>query len=561
MAYTGAQEFQELGRPRRSDGAEPAPAWAPVSWPIIELAEQSYVTAVIHRVTHHEAQALALVMPHGMTWTEADFELLARRAAGVRKSLVIVSSDRALRARAHTVGLKTVASLNHKLARGGWSHPPQSAGYGYPAGAINATGAIERTRWPVATRRRREQLTAGSPPPPPLTTGRPPHRALVVVTRAMILIFAMLSGLIVLGLGLAALPSGSITLRPATQTVETTFEVVARSGVELDPRTAVIPARQVEVVLESKAEATPTGVRTEADQRASGFVQFLNRRSESIPIPFGALVETSGGTRVRFRTTQAAVLPAGVGVTLRVPIIAVEAGAHGNVPANTINALEPALALVAGVVNDTPTTGGTTRESAIVTEEDRQRLQRDLRAQLETEVVAALRAQLAQGERLALESLDFQVLSERWDRDPGRPDYAGLTLRLLARGLGYQPDLAGAVAPEALEKQAPSGFRLLSNHTGYVVADQERVSREAGAPSLRLWVRAWGTAVANIDRQAVRHNVRGLTPQTAIQTLSSTLSLAEPAWASVGPPWLAERWNRLPWLPLRIDVVVLGEGQ
>ena len=74
-------------------------------------------------------------------------------------------------------------------------------------------------------------------------------------------------------------------------------------------------------------------------------------------------------------------------------------------------------------------------------------------------------------------------------------------------------------------------------------------------------IAAKGRAEAIVDRSAVRDAVRGLAPSSAVQALGQHFALAEPATVSLGPEWVAEHWGRLPWLPIRTDVVVVGEGR
>ena len=501
---------------------------------VAEIDSGVGVVEAVRRVVYADTPRVILTLAEPCRWHEADLELLARRAAGVGRGVAVVSPEGRVRKTARAVGLAAFATRAE--AERGWAGP---------------------VAWPRGTRRRLDTLKQ-PPPPPPLAVPAPAGRGAGRLLRLGVGLLTLTALLGVLGLGAAALPAGVITLRPETRTVTATFEVQARAGAALDPERGVIPARTVDITVEGHGEATPTGSQVEADGRAAGAVQFINRRAEPAPIPYGALVETSGGTRTRFRTTQPAILRGEVGATVSVPVVAVEPGPGGNVPAYAINTLEPALAFFMGVVNDAPTVGGSTRETAVVTEADRETLRQDLAARLAQEATAGLRAQLAAGERLARESVQVTVLSERWDADRARPDYAGLTLRLRARGLGYDPTEAAALAIAALDRAAPADFRLLSETTSFAPTDSERVVGENGQTVVWFGVASQGQARARVDPAAVRHAVRGMTPADASQTVGALTHLAEPAWVTLnGPDWLARRWGRLPWLPLRIDVVVL----
>ncbi|MCW5849721.1 MAG: baseplate J/gp47 family protein [Anaerolineae bacterium] len=492
------------------------------------------VVEAVRQVVYADTSVVILTLAEPCAWHEADLELLARRAAGVNRAVALITSNGRLRKMAQTVGL----AVFHTQAE------PER-------GAAKAVG------WPRQTRRRLDTLKR-PPNPPDLTVPWPITRRQRQLARLGVGSLTLFALLALLGLGVAAAPSSVITLRPETRTIATSFEAQARAGASLDAERGIIPARSLDITVETHGEATPSGVQIEADGRATGTVQFINRRAEQAPIPYGALVETSGGTRVRFRTTQPAVVRGEVGATVSVPIVAVEPGPGGNVPSYAINALEPALAFFMGVVNDGPTAGGSMRQQAVVTDTDREMLRQDLEARLSQEATAGLRAQLAAGERLARESVQVAVVGERWDSDRARPDYAGLTLRLRARGLGYDPQQADALAKVALNRAAPSDFRLLSETTSFTTTESERVVWEGDQPIVWVGVRGQGQARARVDRQAVQHAVRGMTPADASRAVGALTHLAEPAWVTLnGPAWVTQRWGRLPWLPLRIDVVVL----
>jgi hypothetical protein len=74
-------------------------------------------------------------------------------------------------------------------------------------------------------------------------------------------------------------------------------------------------------------------------------------------------------------------------------------------------------------------------------------------------------------------------------------------------------------------------------------------------------VRATASAplVVDVDRGAVRSTVAGLTVDEAEQALAQSFALDSPPAVEVQPDWI-KRWawlDRVPWLPFRIQVVVL----
>ena len=98
-------------------------------------------------------------------------------------------------------------------------------------------------------------------------------------------------------------------------------------------------------------------------RRASGTVTFSRSTpaTSDIIIPRGTRVATADGSVV-FKTTEAVVLTAG-STSVDAPIEAVEAGANGNVVANTITKIVDPISGIESVNNENPTSGGRDAET------------------------------------------------------------------------------------------------------------------------------------------------------------------------------------------------------
>ncbi len=510
--------------------ARPAPLAS-----VIELAPQESAVEGAAHLARVEGPRVLLVAPVGSVWSEADFELIARRAAGLGRAVGIVSRDGHVRARARAAGLQAYGSVRAAQRR------------------LAETG----TAMPSATRRRQALLQGYAPPPLDLRRQMAQRSPLAVALVAVSLLAATV-GLALLAV--ATLPSGKVTLRPGRVDVASQAQVVARPGAKLDTAAQVIPARELEESLSLSGGAVTSGIRSEPGGKATGSVVFINKQAEPVTLPAGTPIETSGGTLMRFVTTETAVLPRGVGSSVRVAVEAAEPGPAGNVAAYTLNALQPSQALMAAVVNDMPMSGGTLRQEEYVTDQDVADMRASLEARLRGAAVGALRAQLGAGERLVADSLDVAVTNERLEVEPVQRTSASLTMTIRARALAYDPAAADALARQALEQRLPPGFRLLAGYD-FTTAPDERVINDQAGPAVEFDIVTRGRAEAIVDRAAVRDAVRGLTPAAAVHTLGQQIALAEPATVSVGPDWVAEHWGRLPWLPIRTDVVVVGVGQ
>lgn len=509
---------------------------------VLELHPAETVGDAVRRM-RGAAGTIVLIVPKGARWSEADFEWLARRTAEADKRLAVVSGDGAVRAAAQAAGLPVYRRAPAALG-GGWRH----AVVGWPRRAVQR-GEDLRRRPPL--------------PRPALRRPARPNLAL----RLLVLLLTVAAGAGLGLLALSALPTGLVLVRPAQQAIDSVLTVTVVSGAVADATMGVAQGRGLEATAEARTEVSASDERQLAAERAAGSVQLLNRRSEAVTVPVGAVVETTSGTRVRFRILEKVTLPGEVGATARAPVMALEEGEAGNVPPYAINAIEPAWASSVAVVNERATEGGATRVSPQVTDEDRAEARAALEERLTDEAMATLRAQLAPSEMLAPDTIRSAIVSERFDLEPARRATGTLTMRLRMTGLGYDPQHIEAVAAHLVEGRVPDGWRLLPNQTRLALSDSPGQVAADGR-RLTLQVAARARFEARVDRNAVRNAVRGLSAQEAIAAAARLGPLAEPPLVGIEASWLAPLWQRLPWLPrrlpwlpARIDVVVLENGQ
>ncbi len=509
---------------------------------VLELHPAETVGDAVRRM-RGAAGTIVLIVPRGARWSEANFEWLARRTAEADKRLAVVSTDGAVRAAARAAGLPAYRRAPAALG-GGWRH----AVAGWPSRAVQRGEDLRRR------------------PPLPRPALRRPSRPNLAL-RLLVLALTTVAGAALVLLALSALPTGLVLVRPARQAIDTVLTVTVMSGAVAEDAVGVARGRGLEAIAEARTDLSAGDEGQLTDERATGSVQLLNRRSEAITIPAGAVVETTAGARVRFRTTEKVTLPGEVGATARATIVALDAGEVSNVSAYAINAIEPAWASSVAVVNDRPTEGGATRAPREVTDEDRATARAALEERLTDEALAGLRAQLAPGEILDPATLRTSLVSERFDLEPTRRARGTLMMRLRATGLGYDPQRVEAVAARLVERRVPDGWRLLSDQTRLAVGDQPSQVAADGR-QITLPVAARAQVEALVDRNAVRDAVRGLGTQEAAVAAAHVGPLAEPPLVGIETAWLSPVWQRLPWLPrrlpwlpARIDVIVLENGR
>ena len=149
------------------------------------------------------------------------------------------------------------------------------------------------------------------------------------------LLFFSLAVLAVLVLLLLFVPSATLELKPATQLQSLAISASANPKIAAVNLTGSLPARLTFVVLERNKTATVTGSLVIPSTPAAGMVRFSNLTTAVAGVPAGTVVLTTGSPPARFATTMDAVVPAGAGKTLDLPVQALDPGSGGNLPAGT----------------------------------------------------------------------------------------------------------------------------------------------------------------------------------------------------------------------------------
>jgi hypothetical protein len=454
-----------------------------------------------------------------------DLVLLQRHAAQLGAQLALVTSDPVVAEQARELDLPVFASVEASRT-GRWAR----LGRKRPASP------------PPRPRLDRSKLRAQ---PSPLALNFPPWAG----ATARGGVFALgLAGLIVLAVALA--PSATVTVLPASESIQVEVPLVADEALEAVDGTT-IPARTVRVELEASGTTATTGLREVPSQPALGTVIFTSLDGTLTLVPAGTGVRTTTGAPARFRTVQDVSLIPAVGATAQAAIEAIDLGPAGNVSAGLINAIDGPLGLQLAVINPGPTVGGALTQQPAVTAADRERLLAELRSQLEGQAVAALESQLAPGEFLTGGSVALaQTVAQTFDYAVGEAvPILPLTLRLAYTGLAVDDNDARLAAQGVLAASLPEGADLRAGSEQFERLPGTLTDAEGRA---HLTVRATGVAVPQIDEALLRELVKGQPLPLSQLRLANALPLSALPSIQIEPDW----YPRLPWLAFRIDVVV-----
>jgi len=499
---------------------------------VVYLDPDDTFAVIRERLRAAEGDRIVLVVPKECPGLDSlvDLKLLARQIAALDKEVALVSTRRELRELARSLGFRTFSSTAW-ARRAKW--PSRKKGLQPAAGTSLTRGSLAHSI------------------PPPTASGAVGVGGMVVLAAAFVGMLAFMGLLVVV-----FVPTAKVTLHPVVYPVSTTLTVVGSPDLEaIDFVNVRVPARRVELEVVGSDEIATTALRDEPDARATGEVVLTNRRSEATTVMSDTVVATSGGTTVRFRTTEEVTLPPGVGGRGRAPIEAIEPGPSGNVAAYSINRVEGLLDRQVNVINVAPTEGGGMSQVAYVTAADKDQLRESSLHKLKEEGYYTLTAGLAEEEMLPHESLLAFVLSETYDMFPGEvAESLGLHMQALVRGTVINREDVELLGLRMVQLEVREGFQLLPEEMEVRIDEISDVEYDG---TLTFQMTAEGLSWMEINGVEIRESVRGKSAAAAEEYLARHLSLATEPDVQISPAW----WGRVPWLPFRITVDVVSQDR
>jgi hypothetical protein len=442
--------------------------------------------------------------------------------------LRLISRHFDVRALAREAGIRPYLFLPLKL----WRHVQSSSEVleMAPKTATNARGSSSEEALPARLRRRPGNVGVGA------------AFLSLIVTVAFIAIL--------LGTGIALIPRAEIVLIPTSESVSTRFSATASTAhKEIDYGEAIVPARVAQVILEGQGETPASGHVDISDSHASGEAVFANLTSEPVTVPKGTIVRTSSGVNVRFYTVAEVDLPPVLYGHKRVGIIALKPGPSGNVKPLTINVVEGEIAQSVTVLNDKATEGGTIKRAPVVSYKDFDRLRNDLIAQLQREAYDKLVSELTENEFIPPNSVEVQVMGQHYDQVVDqRSDVLSMRMKIVARGTAIDTRALDKLATRFLETKARGNVRVIEDSLVVYHSRQPQVKGDR----LQLDVAARCEMAPVIDLEHAKKAIRGNGIPETRAWLQRNLPLQETPQIVVLPRW----WDRMPLLPLRIDIAI-----
>lgn len=520
---------------------------------IIQLENHDDVVSARDKMSWAKGGRILLVWPvrgHPLN-RRLDLRLLQRAASRLGAQLALVSQDSEVRYHAPRLGIPVFRTLR-KAQNAAWRLPrrfrtvetPVLPGAVVPVPALSPAATEVQDEAPAAARQLSpaERLRAARPKPAEMDL--PP---------AARLIYFLLGVLALLAIAAVLVPSAAITITPQTQVQEMMIDVWAQPGAAISEVEGSLPARWITTRVEGRDQMPAGGKMLIADRAALGEVEFTNLTELEVTVPAGTVVLMTGDKRMRFETLRSGSLSAGPGSTSLIPVRALDPGPAGNLPANSLTAIEGSLGVQVSASNPQPTHSGSARSIPAPTAADRLRLAERLGANLEQNALAEFRSRVEPGDLLIVESLQLEsVVEESYLPAEGLPsDRLSLSRRLDYRALVVAAADLERLSASIFDKNLPEGFAAAPDSLLVeAVTSPQLDPTSSEAPRYRWTMHAVRRIVARIPQAQAVGLALGRSPDSARRTLQEGLHLEAPPEIRLLPDW----WPRLPALPFRIEV-------
>jgi len=352
-------------------------------------------------------------------------------------------------------------------------------------------------------------------------------------------------------LGIFILPGATIFLTPMTDIQSMDLRITADPSLEdINLSNGSLPTYIQEVIVEGRKNAATTGSMMIPDKAAKGMLQFTNISVRDITIPIGTVVTTLGIDPVRFVTLSSNDVVIKPGTSDDINVRSIAPGKSGNLPPNTLVAIEGNLGSDLTVTNPNATYGGTDASASTPTNQDFRLLDEQLIKDLEQIALKNMNKLIPSDDSLITPTLKItEILDETATPAIGEPgSQLSISMRLRFESMVVSSEKLNNLITPILDANIPHGYTPIDNS----IILKQLTNPILGTEGNAYWtINAQRDIRADIVSNQIVNQISGKSTPQAIDQLNDSLPLANEARIILAPKW----WPRLPFLPLRIQIV------
>jgi len=352
-------------------------------------------------------------------------------------------------------------------------------------------------------------------------------------------------------LGIFILPGATIYLTPQTNTQSMELMLTANpSQSDINLSTGSLPSYTQKVIVEGRKDAITSGSATIPDKAASGTLRFTNISNRELTIPVGTVVTTLGNDPIRYVTSLGNEVVIKPGVSAVINARSIAPGISGNLPPNSLVAIEGDLGPDMSVTNPYDTYGGTNASVSAPSNRDFRLLREQLIEELKQTALMDLNKLITAGDFLITPTLTMtEILDEVAAPAIGEPSsHMSVSMRLQFESQVASSEELNKLIMPILDANIPRGYTPVENTTTI----KQLTKPELGEDGNASWrIIAQREIQADIINDQVGKIISGLATPQAIHRLNDALPLENEVKIIMAPSW----WPRLPFIPMRIQVV------
>ncbi len=345
-------------------------------------------------------------------------------------------------------------------------------------------------------------------------------------------------------------PHVRLTLFPESQTQSVIIPVTASQSVKSVSVTGAVPARGLSITVDTKQSFAVTSNITVPKSKSQGIARFRNLGQTEVNIRAGTIVSTVTELPIKFITLHDTFLEPGLDKFLDVPIEALQSGASGNVPGESVLVVDGPLGLSIAVSNSNPITGGADSKVTGATDVDREKLRKIVLENLSRDAESKLLAQIGPNDILLSDTLEvLKVVNEVYEPAAGQPGKdLSLNMQVEYSVQYVLADDVDQLTSATLDTSITDGFAPFGAQKLKILTDPS--TDTSGLTHFDLEVTR--TLLRQVDKMKVFSIVRGHQLNSVKKELASNFSLRDDPIIDLVPVW----WPWFPLIPYNISVEI-----
>jgi len=362
--------------------------------------------------------------------------------------------------------------------------------------------------------------------------------------------------LLLLGIGFFAfwwfIPEAQVEIYVSPKRIDNEVEIAVNTNSsknDLEDRT--ISGRVIEGDKQAEKSDATSGTKTIGD-KATGEIT-IYRVGTSINLAKETLIKGPQGLNFSLddevKVASGSVLNRGV---TKAKVSAKDIGAQYNLASGTTFSISNYPTSDMEAQNESAFSGGTSREVSAVSEDDQERLLKNLQGELENDLKSELSQKVSGDERLIEESLEFNIVKKEFDKKVGDEGTSlSLSLKLAAEGITVENSAIKDIGLKYLNQQVPEGYSLQGDQ---VTADFTFKNKKDNIYTILLMVGA--DLIPRLDTKNIAKNITGKFPQIAEDYFASNIPGYERAVIKINPIHFPGKLGTLPRITKNISITV-----